>query len=47
MKIGDTFLVSSQRMNSSAVPSRRQFIKTAAASVATFNIVPRHVLGGP
>jgi predicted dehydrogenase len=27
--------------------SRRQFIKTAAATVATFNIVPRHVLGGP
>jgi predicted dehydrogenase len=27
--------------------SRRQFIKTAAATVAMFNIVPRHVLGGP
>ncbi|MGH8017305.1 MAG: Gfo/Idh/MocA family protein [Opitutaceae bacterium] len=27
--------------------NRRQFIKTAAAAVASFNIVPRHVLGGP
>lgn len=27
--------------------SRRQFLKTASAAVATFNIVPRHVLGGP
>jgi predicted dehydrogenase len=26
---------------------RRQFLRTAAAAVATFNIVPRHVLGGP
>lgn len=32
---------------SAAPPSRRQFLKTAAASVASFNIVPRHVLGGP
>eukprot|EP01031_Cornospumella_fuschlensis_P017941 gene17941-21953_t len=30
-----------------STPSRRHFIKTAAATVATFNIVPRHVLGGP
>lgn len=38
-------------MNSSSTPataaSRRQFIKTTAAAVAAFNIVPRHVLGGP
>ena len=34
-------------MTTPAVPSRRQFLKTAAATVATFNIVPRHVLGGP
>lgn len=27
--------------------SRRNFIKTGAAAVAAFNIVPRHVLGGP
>jgi predicted dehydrogenase len=27
--------------------SRRQFIKTAATAVTAFNIVPRHVLGGP
>jgi predicted dehydrogenase len=26
---------------------RRRFLQTAAATVATFNIVPRHVLGGP
>ncbi len=34
-------------MTTAAVPTRRHFIKTAAAAVATFNIVPRHVLGGP
>jgi hypothetical protein len=34
------------RMTSSP-SSRRHFLKTAAATVATFNIVPRHVLGGP
>ena len=34
-------------MNPAASPSRRHFLKTAAATVATFNIVPRHVLGGP
>lgn len=36
-------------MNSDAAstPSRRHFLKTAAATVASFNIVPRHVLGGP
>ena len=27
--------------------SRRQFIKNAATAVTVFNIVPRHVLGGP
>jgi predicted dehydrogenase len=27
--------------------NRRKFIKGTAAAVATFNIVPRHVLGGP
>lgn len=27
--------------------SRRQFLKTAATTVAAFQIVPRHVLGGP
>ncbi len=27
--------------------TRRQFIKTAAAAVTTFNLLPRHVLGGP
>jgi predicted dehydrogenase len=27
--------------------SRRRFIGTSATAVATFNIVPRHVLGGP
>jgi len=32
---------------SNTATSRRHFIKTAAATVATFNIVPRHVLGGP
>ena len=32
---------------SNAATSRRHFIKTAAATVATFNIVPRHVRGGP
>ena len=26
---------------------RRRFLKAAAASVAGFTIVPRHVLGGP
>ena len=34
-------------MNTNTAPSRRHFLKTAAATVATFNIVPRHVLGGP
>ena len=34
-------------MNPIVPTSRRHFIKTAAATVATFNIVPRHVLGGP
>ena len=33
--------------NTAPTNSRRQFLKTAAATVATFNIVPRHVLGGP
>ncbi len=28
-------------------PSRRKFLKTTAASAATFQIVPRHVIGGP
>ena len=27
--------------------SRRQFIKNVATGVTVFNIVPRHVLGGP
>src|ERR1043165_3456070 len=27
--------------------NRRQFLKKAAAAAAAFNIVPRHVLGGP
>src|SRR3954470_20161614 len=27
--------------------TRRQFIKTAAAAVTAFTILPRHVLGGP
>src|SRR3954467_1078971 len=27
--------------------TRRQFIKTAATAVTAFNILPRHVLGGP
>lgn len=31
----------------SPTSTRRHFLKTAAAGVATFNIVPRHVLGGP
>lgn len=30
-----------------SVTSRRHFIKSATAAVAGFNIVPRHVLGGP
>ncbi len=34
-------------MNPSTSSSRRQFLITAAAAVTTFNIVPRHVLGGP
>ena len=34
-------------MNPAPISSRRHFIKTAAAAVTTFNIVPRHVLGGP
>ena len=36
-------------MNANPRTSRRQFLKTtaAAATAATFNIVPRHVLGGP
>ncbi|MDI1314531.1 Gfo/Idh/MocA family oxidoreductase [Prosthecobacter sp.] len=34
-------------MNTPTPPTRRHFLKTAAATVATFNIVPRHVLGGP
>jgi len=33
--------------NAPVSPSRRQFIQKAAATVAAFNIVPRHVLGGP
>jgi predicted dehydrogenase len=32
---------------SPSTSSRRHFLKTAAAGVAAFNIVPRHVLGGP
>ena len=27
--------------------TRRQFIRTTASTVALFNIIPRHVLGGP
>jgi hypothetical protein len=34
-------------MNPIVPTSRRHFLKTAAATVSTFNIVPRHVLGGP
>jgi hypothetical protein len=30
-----------------APQSRRQFVKTAAATAFSFQIVPRHVLGGP
>lgn len=33
--------------NATPASSRRNFIKGAAATVAAFNIVPRHVLGGP
>ncbi len=29
------------------MPSRRDFVKSSAASAAAFTIVPRHVLGGP
>ena len=28
-------------------PTRRKFLKTTAATAATFQIVPRHVIGGP
>lgn len=34
-------------MNEKPISNRRNFIKTTAAAVAGFNIVPRHVLGGP
>ena len=27
--------------------TRRKFLKTSAATAATFQIVPRHVIGGP
>lgn len=33
-------------MNAASLTSRRDFIKTAAATVAAFTVVPRHVLGG-
>lgn len=33
-------------MNKRHVHSRRQFLKAGAAAMATFSIVPRHVLGG-
>ena len=35
------------RMNPAPSSSRRHFLKTTAAAVTAFNIVPRHVLGGP
>ena len=34
-------------MNPAPSSSRRHFLKTTAAAVTAFNIVPRHVLGGP
>lgn len=34
-------------MSQPAATTRRRFIKAAATTVAAFNIVPRHVLGGP
>lgn len=34
-------------MNTKSLFSRRQFLKTSLATLATVSIVPRHVLGGP
>src|SRR5512133_3577340 len=34
-------------MNESRLFTRRAFLKTSIASLATISIVPRHVLGGP
>jgi len=33
-------------MNEQQTKNRRNFLKNAAASLAAFSIVPRHVLGG-